>query len=195
MNISLKDLFLKKIICICLLVISWIFICGAAPFWVPTVELKNSKEPYIDLGALVIESEIGTSGPEVQVAETETEIQEPETEIQETETEIQETETETETTQETESIEEQATLEETINEEPIETNAASVFEITIHDKEIIVDGGTVENLDTLQSDLSDMYDKGYRVVLIDDYAEYNTYISVKQLIVSKGIALQEEEKN
>ena len=162
---------MKKIVAaILILTISF---AGAAPAFAFTirqpVQLKNAEEPFIDLAQLIGDSEIGKGGN-------------------------QETSLSGNTDQETPDEEGTETAGGTIKTEAVQTIEQVEMIITVRDTGIKINGASVLSPEALKSSIEAGYKDGMRIRLIDDYAEYNTYLQVLAILDELNHKPVEEQK-
>ncbi len=165
-----REHFMKKITAAILIVL--MIAASVMPVYAFTFRnaatLKNADKPFIDLGKLIGDSEMGQGGNA-------------------------ETSLSGNTDQETED-EDGAGDAEIMADKLIESITKVELVITVHDREVKVNGVKSASMDSLRSNLKYNYKSGMEVKLIDDYAEYHTYSDVLEVIKEMNISPTEVQR-
>lgn len=158
----------KRLIFIIGMLCSAAVFCGFT-FGFAKVSLKSTA-PLINLGEMIKDSRPGNGG------KTETGLSDP-GKLSEKETE-EKKETEAETSE---------------IKAPEETVTVTIT-VTVSDTEIFLDGKKVHSPEELSRKISGVWKDGMNVLLVDDYAEYAAYRSVKDALDELGIHPEETGK-
>ena len=156
------------------ILIAMLVFTSAAPAYAFTfkqaAQLKSEySEPFIDLAELIGDSEMGRGGN-------------------------QETSLSGNTDEETEDQNGTGTGAGLAETEAVQTIEQVEMNITVHDTDMKLNGATVMSADALRSSIRSAYKDGMEIRLVDDYAEYNTYLSVLRVLEDLKIKPVEEQK-
>ena len=134
---------------------------GTAPAFAFTfrqaAQLKNAEEPFIDLAGLIGDSKPGKEGNEEAALPGDTD-------------------------QEADDDDEADKTDGTAKTELIRTEEQVELVITVRDREITVNGVGMSTPEALGYRIRSGYKPGMTIRLIDDYAEYNTYTKVLEIL-------------
>lgn len=146
---------------------------GASPAFAFTfkqaAQLKNADKPFIDLAELIGDSEMGKGGN-------------------------QETSLSGNTDQETPDEDGSGTASGMTKAEVTQTVEQVEMVITVQDTGMKINGVSMSTPDALKSGIKSYYKDGMRIRLIDDYAEYNTYMQALAILEELGYKPVEEQK-
>ena len=155
------------------ILIAMLVFTSAAPAYAFTfkqaAQLKNAEKPFIDLAELIGDSEMGRGGN-------------------------QETSLSGNTDEETEDQNGTGTGAGLAETEAVQTIEQVEMNITVHDTDMKLNGATVMSADALRTSIRSAYKDGMSIRLVDDYAEYNTYLSVLRVLEDLKIKPVEEQK-
>ena len=155
------------------ILIAMLVFTSAAPAYAmafrEAADLKNAEKPFIDLAELIGDSEMGRGGN-------------------------QETSLSGNTDEETEDQSGTGTGAGLAETEPIQTIEQVEMNITVQDTDMKLNGVSVKSADALRSKIRSEYKDGMDIKLVDDYAEYNTYLSVLRVLEDLKIKPVEEQK-
>lgn len=155
------------------ILIAMLVFTSAAPAYAmafrEAADLKNAEKPFIDLAELIGDSEMGRGGN-------------------------QETSLSGNTDEETEDQSGTGTGAGLAETEPIQTIEQVEMNITVQDTDMKLNGVSVKSADALRSKIRSEYKDGMDIKLVDDYAEYKTYLSVLRVLEDLKIKPVEEQK-